>query len=209
MKNLSFFQADLETKELGCFGEAGCKALKGSLSMCNKSSVISEEEVSDQLLLGLCVGLKSTEIEEVAIEAIADINAIIVVVVVVVDPTPPTCCQQSPAPESCGSQQSLPPGGKERLHFVGIRPEVQWAGEVDAICRSISNRAKRPRAGCILRSMLSSSLRSSVACLSIMLKKMEKRVGARTQPCFTPLLIAKGSERSPLSLTWPRWSSCS
>ena len=46
-------------------------------------------------------------------------------VVVVVDPTPPTCCQQSPAPESCGSQQSLPPGGKERLHFVGIRPEVQ------------------------------------------------------------------------------------
>ena len=47
------------------------------------------------------------------------------VYVVVVDPTPPTCCQQSPAPESCGSQQSLPPGGKERLHFVGIRPEVQ------------------------------------------------------------------------------------
>ena len=40
-----------------------------------------------------------------------------VVVVVVVDLTPPTCCQQSPAPESCGSQQSLPPGGKERLHF--------------------------------------------------------------------------------------------
>ena len=27
-------------------------------------------------------------------------------------------------PKSCGSQQSLPPGGKERLHFVGIRPEV-------------------------------------------------------------------------------------
>ena len=48
-----------------------------------------------------------------------------IMVVVVVDPTPPTCCQQSPAPESCGSQQSLPPGGKDRLHFVGIRPEVQ------------------------------------------------------------------------------------
>ena len=79
MENLSFFQADLETKELGCFGEAGCKALKGSLSICNKSSVISEEEVSDQLLLGLCVGLKSPEIEEVVIEAIAEINAIIVI----------------------------------------------------------------------------------------------------------------------------------
>ena len=29
------------------------------------------------------------------------------------------------APESFGSQQSLSPGGKEKLHFVGIRPEVQ------------------------------------------------------------------------------------
>ena len=27
--------------------------------------------------------------------------------------------------ESFGSQQSLSPGGKERLHFVRIRPEVQ------------------------------------------------------------------------------------
>ena len=52
-------------------------------------------------------------------------QALINIYVVVVDPTPPTCCQQSPAPESCGSQQSLPPGGKERLHFVRIRPEVQ------------------------------------------------------------------------------------
>ena len=50
---------------------------------------------------------------------------VIVVVVVVVDPTPSMCCQQSPAPESCGSQQFLPPGGKERLNFVGICPEVQ------------------------------------------------------------------------------------
>ena len=40
------------------------------------------------------------------VEAGTDLE--VVVVVVVVDPTPPTCCQQSPAPESCGSQQSLP-----------------------------------------------------------------------------------------------------
>ena len=33
-------------------------------------------------------------------------------------------------PKSCGSQQSLPPGGKERLHFVGIRPEVQARKDV-------------------------------------------------------------------------------
>ena len=35
---------------------------------------------------------------------------------------------------------------------TGAGPTFQWAGEVDAICRSISNRAKRPRASCILRS---------------------------------------------------------
>ena len=47
------------------------------------------------------------------------------VVVVVVDPTPPTCCQQSPAPKIMWQPAVSPPGGKERLHFVGIRPEVQ------------------------------------------------------------------------------------
>ena len=47
------------------------------------------------------------------------------VVVVVVDPTPPTCCQQSPAPEIMWQPAVSPPGVKERLHFVGIRPEVQ------------------------------------------------------------------------------------
>ena len=35
---------------------------------------------------------------------------------------------------------------------TGAGPTFQWAGKVDAICRSRSNRAKRPRAGCILRS---------------------------------------------------------
>ena len=34
--------------------------------------------------------------------------SLVYVVVVIVDPTPPKCCQQSPAPKSCGSQQSLP-----------------------------------------------------------------------------------------------------
>ena len=35
---------------------------------------------------------------------------------------------------------------------TGAGPTFQWAGKVDAICRSRSNRAKRPRAGCIFRS---------------------------------------------------------
>ena len=71
----------------------------------------------------LSIRTKTSILSLSTLDLLTDIN--IGYVVVVVDPTPPTCCQQSPAPESCGSQQSLPPGGKERLHFVGIRPEVQ------------------------------------------------------------------------------------
>ena len=73
-----------------------------------------------ELLLMVVVGTFVTDKANCGMAVVKEIA-----VVVVVDPTPPTCCQQSPAPESCGSQQSLPPGGKERLHFVGIRPEVQ------------------------------------------------------------------------------------
>ena len=45
---------------------------------------------------------------------------------------------------------------------TGAGPTFQWAGKVDAICRSRSNRAKRPRAGCILRSWNEPSLCSSI-----------------------------------------------
>ena len=44
---------------------------------------------------------------------------------------------------------------------TGAGPTFQWAGKVDAICRSRSNRAKRPRAGCILRSSCNWSLVTS------------------------------------------------
>ena len=54
-----------------------------------------------------------------------------------------------------------------------------------------------------------SSSRSSMTCLSIMLKKMLNRVGARTQSCFTPLTKGKDPERLLFNLTWPRWSLCS
>ena len=42
-----------------------------------------------------------------------------------------------------------------------------------------------------------------------MLKKMLKRVGTRTQACFMPLEMGKGSDRLLLSLIWLHWSSCS
>ena len=51
----------------------------------------------------------------------------------------------SSASHSAGSSGWLAPK-------TGAGPTFQWAGKVYAICRSRSNRAKRPRAGCILRS---------------------------------------------------------
>ena len=54
----------------------------------------------------------------------------------------------------------------------------------------------------------SSSSMSSMACLRIMLKRMLNRLGARTQPCFTPLTMGKGSERLLFNLTWRCCSSC-
>ena len=35
---------------------------------------------------------------------------------------------------------------------------------------------------------------------------MLNRVGARTQPCFTPLMMGKDPERSLFNLSWPCWS---
>ena len=54
----------------------------------------------------------------------------------------------------------------------------------------------------------SSSSRSSMACLSIMLKRMLSRVGAKTQLCFTPSTKKKCLEKSMCNLIWPCWSSC-
>ena len=48
-----------------------------------------------------------------------------------------------------------------------------------------------------------------VACSNILPKKIEKRVGAKTQPCFTPVDIMKGFDKSLLYYTCPRFPSCS
>ena len=53
-----------------------------------------------------------------------------VVVVVVVDPTPPTCCQQSPAPELCGSQQSLPQVARKGSTLSGFVQRSRLEREV-------------------------------------------------------------------------------
>ena len=60
----------------------------------------------------------------------------------------------STSPAFSMSSASHSAGSSGRLaQKTGAGPTFQWAGKVDAICRSRSNRAKRPRAGCILRSL--------------------------------------------------------
>ena len=45
--------------------------------------------------------------------------------------------------------------------------------------------------------------RSIFACDRKAARNIETSVGAITQPCFTPVLILKGSDRSPLRRTHP------
>ena len=54
----------------------------------------------------------------------------------------------------------------------------------------------------------SSSSRLSVACLSIMLKKMLKRVGARTRTLLHSISDGNCTDRSPLRLICPCWFLC-
>ena len=62
----------------------------------------------------------------------------------------------STSPAFSMSSASHPAGSSGWLaKKTGAGPTFQWAWKVDAICRSRSNRAKRPRAGCILRSNFS------------------------------------------------------
>ena len=52
------------------------------------------------------------------------------------------------------------------------------------------------------------SNRSFFASRSNMAKKMAKRVGARTQPYFTPFSMGNELENSPLGFTCPCWPVC-
>ena len=67
---------------------------------------------------------------------------------------------------------------------MGAGPTFQWAGKVDAICRSRSNRAKRPRAGCILRSS------PSVSPAELLLSRETRRTLAQLRTNKSPLLVS-------------------
>ena len=79
----------------------------------------------------------------------------------------------SSASHSAGSSGWLAPK-------TGAGPTFQWAGKVDAICRSRSNRAKRPRAGCILRSSCNSSPPSSIGIISSSLSDSSSELPSKT-----------------------------
>ena len=58
VENLSL-EANLEAEELGSIREGSCDVLQGSFCVSDKSSIVCKEEVPDQPLLGLGMGLKA------------------------------------------------------------------------------------------------------------------------------------------------------
>ena len=73
---------------------------------------------------------------------------------------------------------------------TGAGPTFQWAGKVDAICRSRSNRAKRPRAGCILRSFVLQDQTPSVSPAELLLSRETRRTLAQLRTNKSPLLVS-------------------
>ena len=63
LKDLSLLQADLESEELDSLCKAGSYVLQGSFGVGNKGSVVSEEEVTKELLKCFCVGMQSPEVK--------------------------------------------------------------------------------------------------------------------------------------------------
>ena len=83
---------------------------------------------------------------------------------------------------------------------TGAGPTFQWAGRVDAICRSRSNRAKRPRAGCILRFSTSCHLSCQLFVNIVTLRPVVQRrrrppqwrpVSADSDPCRSNWLVSR------------------
>lgn len=61
--DFGLLQADLKSKELGSFCKAGRQTLQGPFSVGDECSIVGKEEVTDQLLKSLCVGLQPPEVE--------------------------------------------------------------------------------------------------------------------------------------------------
>ena len=60
----------------------------------------------------------------------------------------------------------------------------------------------------VLQQIMVSALVLASAADSISAKSRLKRAGARTQPCFTPLVTGNGSDTSPFSMTLAIMPSC-
>ena len=71
-------QADLESKELGSLCKAESYVLQGSFGVGNEGSVVSEEEVMEQLLY-FFVGMQSPEFKQTAVKAVVDVYSTVIV----------------------------------------------------------------------------------------------------------------------------------
>ena len=80
VKNLlRLLEADFVAKQPPGICKAGYDALKDSLCVGDKGSVIREERVLDQPLLRLGVGLEASWIEETAIHTVPDVHPLVII----------------------------------------------------------------------------------------------------------------------------------
>ena len=79
MKDLGLFQAYYESGKLCSLCKRGSEALQGCFRMDNQGRVIGKEEVMDQLLMGLCVGLQPSDVEQATVKTIANIYSVFII----------------------------------------------------------------------------------------------------------------------------------
>ena len=53
--------------------------LQGSFDVGNEGSVVSEEEVTEQLLKCFCVGIQSPEFKQTAVKTVANVHSTVIV----------------------------------------------------------------------------------------------------------------------------------
>ena len=79
MKDISLLQADFESEKLGSLCKAESEVLPGSFGVGNESSVVSEEEVTEQLLKCFCVGMQSPEVKQTVVKTVANVYSTVII----------------------------------------------------------------------------------------------------------------------------------
>ena len=76
VQHLSLLQADDEADVLGCIREAVDDVLLGFLRVCEKSAVVSKQQLSDEFLNGFRACEETPKVKETAVCSETDVDAV-------------------------------------------------------------------------------------------------------------------------------------